>query len=65
MIDDKRIMIQRHRQLLRDSDWTELPSNQARKSDAWKAAWAEYRQALRDMDLENITHWPARPTIKD
>lgn len=52
----------RRNALLTMSDWTELPSNQARKSPAWQQAWAEYRQALRDIDFDQ-PQWPTAPTI--
>jgi len=34
---------------LLESDWTQSADLQLIKSDEWKAAWAEYRQALRDL----------------
>lgn len=47
-------------QLLKDSDWTQIAD-----STADKAAWATYRQALRDISAQssfpwNIT-WPTQP----
>ena len=47
-------------QLLKDSDWTQIAD-----STADKAAWATYRQALRDISAQSsfpwdIT-WPAQP----
>jgi len=44
---------------LADSDWTELPSVQAKKDQAWKDAWAAYRTSLRDVDKQNT--WPLAP----
>lgn len=41
------------------SDWTQLPD--APLSDEQKAAWAVYRQALRDM-TETAGDWPEPPT---
>ena len=54
------LILQRRHSLLALSDWTELPSNQARKSPEWRAAWASYRQALRDIDPSNPV-WPTPP----
>jgi hypothetical protein len=54
------LVIKRRHTLLANSDWTELPSNQARKSQEWRAAWAAYRQALRDIDPANPV-WPTPP----
>ena len=54
---------------LYDSDWTQLPD--APFSEAKKAEWATYRQALRDfpetLDLSTINYiadviWPTQPT---
>jgi hypothetical protein len=61
-LPDLVIAVRRRHDLLSQSDWTELPSNQARKSPEWAAAWAAYRQALRDLDLNNPV-WPARPNL--
>lgn len=51
--------------LLRNSDWTQMPDSPL--SEAKKAEWATYRQALRDMpdtvsvnNIEEIV-WPQRP----
>lgn len=51
--------------LLSTSDWTQLPDNGL--SEAKRAEWAAYRQALRDMpatvsvnSVEDIV-WPTRP----
>ena len=35
--------------IIQRSDWTELPSVQATKSQEWVDAWTEYRQTLRDL----------------
>lgn len=35
--------------LLQQSDWTQLADVQATKTDDWKNAWTDYRQALRDL----------------
>jgi hypothetical protein len=45
--------------LLAVSDWTEMPSVQAKKDQAWKDAWAEYRTAVRDADKQAT--WPIGP----
>lgn len=47
--------------LLAASDWTQLPDVPL----ATKQAWAAYRQALRDITLQNDPHkltWPVAPT---
>ena len=61
-LPDLVIAVRRRHDLLAQSDWTELPSNQARKSPEWAAAWAAYRQAVRDIDLENPV-WPTKPNL--
>jgi len=49
-------------QLLAACDWTQMPDNGL--SDARRAEWAAYRQALRDItnnvDINNVT-WPQQP----
>lgn len=50
---------------LQASDWTQLPDVQAIHDQAWKDAWATYRQQLRDLpasvtDLHNI-FYPVQP----
>lgn len=40
--------------LLKQSDWTELPSVQAIRSDKWREEWSIYRQQLRD--ITNVRH---------
>ncbi len=47
------------RSLLSASDWTEMPSVQAKKDQAWKDAWAAYRTAVRDADKQAT--WPLSP----
>ena len=52
-------------ELLAQCDWTELPSAAARESAESLAAWAAYRQALRDVTNQegfpsNIV-WPTKP----
>jgi hypothetical protein len=49
----ERMRIQRDR-LLAESDWTQLPD-----SSADKQAWADYRQALRDLPAT----WTPGPTV--
>lgn len=52
--------------LLQASDWTEIASVQALHTEAWRTAWAQYRQDLRDIteqpDIFNIV-WPTPPDI--
>lgn len=54
---------ERRNALLRDSDWTQLPTGPL--SDATKATWEEYRQALRDItdqpDFPWDVIWPTPP----
>jgi hypothetical protein len=49
------------------SDWTELPSNQQRKTEEWKIEWAEYRQKLREVKDQSgfpfQVDWPKKPEI--
>lgn len=51
--------------LLVESDFSDLPVTQARLSDAQKTAWATYRQALRDITLQQAypwdISWPVKP----
>ena len=51
---------QRRNSLLAQSDWTQMPD-----APADKAAWAAYRQALRDIteqaDFPHNIEWPAPP----
>ena len=59
------IQIAKRNQLLLESDFSDLPATQARFSDAEKTAWAEYRQALRDLTLHPVfpwdPEWPVKP----
>jgi len=52
---------EKRNQLLKDSDWTQMPDY----SGANKADWATYRQALRDVPAQsgfpNTINWPAEP----
>ena len=45
-------------QLLTDSDWTQLPDT--RLTEEERTAWADYREQLRSVDLNNPV-WPQRP----
>jgi len=51
--------------LLRNSDWTQMPDSPL--SEAKRAEWATYRQALRDMPDTQVVNtveeivWPVRP----
>ena len=47
------------RSLLSRSDWTEMPSVQAKKDQTWKDNWAAYRTAVRDADKQQT--WPLGP----
>ena len=42
------------------SDWTQLPDSPLNEEQ--KAAWAEYRQALRDI-TETNAEWPIQPNV--
>lgn len=44
--------------LLAETDWTQLPDSPFTAPE--RAAWATYRQALRDLDM-NGTTWPSAP----
>ena len=53
-------IIRQHRdQLLKESDWTQLPDSAL--SAESKTLWKQYRQQLRDIpqtvDISAITHW--------
>ncbi|WP_240505810.1 phage tail assembly chaperone [Erythrobacter colymbi] len=48
----------RRDQLLAASDWTQLPDSPLSESE--KADWAEYRAALRDLDMYG-DDWPLAP----
>lgn len=58
-------VIEQRNQLLLETDWTEFPSRQASMSDAQKTAWANYRQALRDITKQPSfpwePQWPSKP----
>lgn len=52
--------------LLSSTDWVELPSNQKRFSVETNERWDAYRQALRDITLQegfpsDTIRWPVRP----
>lgn len=44
-------------QLLLESDWSDLPNSQSRLTDPQKTAWANYRQALRDLTKQQQYPW--------
>jgi hypothetical protein len=52
---------EKRNQLLKDSDWTQMPDY----SGANKADWATYRQLLRDVPAQSgfptTINWPAEP----
>ncbi|MCL9999226.1 MAG: phage tail assembly chaperone [Erythrobacter sp.] len=48
----------RRDQLLAASDWTQLPDSPLSSSE--RAAWGEYRQQLRDLDMDG-EGWPVPP----
>lgn len=58
------LRIERDRRLV-ETDWTELPSAAKRLSAAELAAWATYRQALRDLPADTADPdnppWPIPP----
>jgi hypothetical protein len=58
-------VIAKRNQLLLESDFADLPVTQARLSDSQKAAWAEYRQSLRDLTSQVgfpwDPEWPVKP----
>lgn len=48
--------------ILRDTDWTQLPDSPL--DEETKAAWAEFRQAIRDLDQHADpaeVDWPSAP----
>ncbi len=57
--------INKRNQLLLESDWADLPARQATMNDAQKAAWATYRQELRDLTKQQgfpwDPVWPVKP----
>jgi len=58
-------VIAKRNQLLLESDFSELPTSQARFTDVQKAAWLTYRQALRDLPASSRfpwdPDWPTKP----
>ena len=54
-------------ELLAQCDWTELPSAVARESAETLAAWATYRQALRNVTQQSgfpwTIDWPTKPGV--
>lgn len=56
----ERVAIRRRKRdrLLSASDWTQMPDSPL--DAVTKKAWAEYRQALRDLDMTG-TSWPEEP----
>lgn len=62
--DAEELLAARRRQrdrLLAASDWTQLADANPMPG---KLVWAEYRQALRDLDMTG-TDWPAQPGSED
>lgn len=59
----------RRTELLKESDWTQLPDAPLNDND--KGKWVEYRQALRDFpslftaDIEALPELPIAPNIID
>jgi len=57
--EERRAARRRQRdQLLAASDWTQLPASPLSSSE--RAAWGEYRQQLRDLDMDG-EGWPEAP----
>ena len=58
-------VVAKRNQLLLESDYSEFPSTQAKLTEEEKTAWADYRQALRDLtDQEGFPWdpvWPVKP----
>jgi hypothetical protein len=59
--------LEKRKQLLLDSDWTQLPNGPFTSEQ--QTAWATYRQALRDITDQagyplNVT-WPQKPTANE
>jgi hypothetical protein len=66
-------------EFIKQTDWTELPSIQATRSDDWKKTYADYRQTMRDLPTAMATgtwtpvfdehgmilidNWPKKPTL--
>jgi hypothetical protein len=63
----QQVRAERNRGLIA-TDYTELPNNQARFTAKEQAAWASYRQALRDVPQQDgfptTINWPAKPGKK-
>ena len=62
--DQKEILRGERNELLKQSDWTQVPDSPL--TDAKKTEWATYRQALRDLpstttDFANPV-WPSQPS---
>lgn len=54
----------KRKQLLLESDYTDLPAISATMTSAKRAEWAAYRQALRDLTSQTRFPWdPAWPTM--
>lgn len=53
------LRVRQRDRLLAASDWTQLGDTLV-DQPALKSAWAAYRQALRDLDMDG-TEWPAPP----
>jgi hypothetical protein len=78
--EDLRVVKEVRDEIIKQSDWTELPSVQATASEEFKTQWAEYRQALRDLPNKMASgswepifddhgmiflhNWPTKPTVK-
>ena len=62
--DDDAGMRERRTRRLSETDWTQVPDSAL--SDAKKAEWSTYRQALRDMPTStpdaNGIEWPVKPS---
>jgi hypothetical protein len=60
---DTKFMRDKRNALLTQSDWTQMPDSPL--SDAKKAEWATYRQALRDITDDELfpvyASWPVKP----
>ncbi len=58
-------VVAKRNQLLLESDFSDLPSTQARFTDSQKTAWSTYRQALRDLPASSRfpwdPDWPTKP----
>lgn len=68
-IDTRKTNLRKKRDvLLKECDWTELPSVRAQHTTEWATAWDNYRQALRDItnadDVFRVS-FPDKPTINE